>query len=213
MLSRSRSPREQPSHWLGSPKEEGLRNGDLATTSSQGSGRASFDIPFRRSLPATTTHTTTTTTSTTSPDTVSLKLTAGQTHTPPTTPPPTKVRATMSEEGYPTSNWEHTDSETLASSNLHHRNNKQHHQSYHRSVDSLDIPAHTPLSPTKSPSPGRSSAESPTRNGSSSKWRDSVLAAGGKEPPASEDLVVEASFDESILRALCELDVSFPHYF
>ncbi|TCD69443.1 hypothetical protein EIP91_007569 [Steccherinum ochraceum] len=126
----------------------------------------------------------------------------------------------MSDEGYPTSNWDHTDSDTLASSaNTHHRsnhNNAKHIPSqqppYHRSVDSLDIPAHnTPLSPTKSPSPGgRSSAESPTRNGASSKWRDSTATPGGKDHAPAEDSVVEASFDENVLRALCDLDCGVP---
>lgn len=190
MLSRSRSPRQERAQLPGWPEEEKLRNGHLAP--SQGNGTASLD--FRRSFTATTT-------------TAATTATTPVIATATTTTTATSFTAAMSDEGYPTSNWEHTDSETLASSNLHHRNNNKQ-QPYHRSVDSLDIPAHTPLSPTKSPSPGRSSAESPTRNGASSKWRDSVLPSGGREAPTAEEAVVEASFDESVLRALCDLDVS-----
>ncbi|THH27126.1 hypothetical protein EUX98_g7071 [Antrodiella citrinella] len=170
-----------------------LRNRDPGNGTTTATAKTSLDILFSR---------TSTTTKTPTPTTKAGPTTTTATST-----------AAMSEEGYPTSNWDHTDSDTLASSNpQQRRSNKLQptQQHYHRSVDSLDIPSHTPLSPTKSPSPGRSSAESPTRNGASSKWRESALPSEPHDAPAVEDGVVEANFDENVLRALCDLDCGVP---
>ena len=121
----------------------------------------------------------------------------------------------MSEEGYPASNWEQTDSETLASSNPHHPHNQRahnHHQNPYLSLESLEITA--PLTPSKSLSPPRSSGESPTRP-PHSRWRESANTAANPRdtptsaaPPLNDDPIVEAGFDENVLRALCDLDVS-----
>lgn len=118
---------------------------------------------------------------------------------------------TMSEERYSPSSWDNGDG-----SEAHH--SAQPHNGYSRqpltqgpvvvSRESLDI---VPPTPTKSISPPRSSADSPSRP-SGSKWRDSALPAPvTAELPDNVTLdsatLVEPSFDENVLRALCDMDV------
>lgn len=133
---------------------------------------------------------------------------------------PKTVATAMSEEGYPASTWEHTDSETLASSIPNHsqHNHRAHPQSRdpYLSLESLEITA--PLTPSKSLSPPRSSGDSPTRS-TQSRWRENAApAANSRDTPTSaapgpnDDVIVEAGFDENVLRALCDLDVSTQAY-
>lgn len=112
----------------------------------------------------------------------------------------------MSEEGYPASNWDHTDSEHPSSSAHNHAYNDR---PPYVSRESLDVPG-APLSPTKSASPPRSSVESPIKT-RDVRWRESANAPSSTVVPPSEDGLVDASFDENVLRALCDLDVSTSH--
>ncbi|KAI0918052.1 hypothetical protein AcV5_002832 [Taiwanofungus camphoratus] len=120
----------------------------------------------------------------------------------------------MSEERYSPSSWDNGDG-----SEAHH--SAQPHNGYSRqpltqgpvvvSRESLDI---VPPTPTKSISPPRSSADSPSRP-SGSKWRDSALPAPvTAELPDNVTLdsatLVEPSFDENVLRALCDMDCGVP---
>lgn len=118
------------------------------------------------------------------------------------------MAATISEEGYPPSTWTHTDSDHPPSNAGHGYSRMAPTQPYY-SRESLDMPGAAPLTPTKSSSPPRSSAESPTRL-HNPRWRDSTLAATViPNGSVGEDTLVDTSFDENVLRALCDLDVSF----
>lgn len=109
---------------------------------------------------------------------------------------------TMSEEGYPASTWDHTDSEHPSSAHNHAYNSMPPYVSR----ESLDVPG-APLSPTKSASPPRSSVDSPIKT-RDVRWRESANAPSSTVVPPSEDGLVDASFDENVLRALCDIDVS-----
>ncbi|CAL1715474.1 unnamed protein product [Somion occarium] len=114
----------------------------------------------------------------------------------------------MSEEGYPATSWEHTDSETVPSSNYKNFRVPHTQGQPYTSDESLAKGSGTaPLTPSKSTSPPRSSVDSPTRT-TSQRWRDS--SAPNREPTPSEEVVVEAGFDETVLRTLCELDCGVP---
>ncbi|EMD38795.1 hypothetical protein CERSUDRAFT_133320 [Gelatoporia subvermispora B] len=118
----------------------------------------------------------------------------------------------MSEEGYPSSAWDNTDG-----SDVHHSSHS--HQPYPRAPQTQAPPfssaaGDVPPTPTKSVSPHRSSAESPTRP-STSKWRESTLPPPRAEPAEHATVtdtatLVEQSFDENVLRALCDLDCGVP---
>ncbi|KZT25115.1 RhoGAP-domain-containing protein [Neolentinus lepideus HHB14362 ss-1] len=92
-----------------------------------------------------------------------------------------------------------------------------HHQSLSRdSLNAEGSSSSIPLPPTKTTSPvPRSSSESHGRS-SSSQWRESAqVTLERKEtystlPTTEAPSVVEPSFDENILRALCDLDCSVP---
>ncbi|GJE93311.1 RhoGAP-domain-containing protein [Phanerochaete sordida] len=109
----------------------------------------------------------------------------------------------MSDEGYPASNWEHTDSDHPSSVQNHAYNSSPYFPR-----DSLDVPG-VPLTPTKSASPPRSSLESPTRM-NHMRWRDSVPQPGQAALSPAEDGILDSSFDENVLRALCNLDCGVP---
>ncbi|KAI8985727.1 GTPase activating protein [Trametes punicea] len=99
---------------------------------------------------------------------------------------------------------------------------QQSHQSYQSQAQNYPHNDGAPPTPTKSTSPPRSSAESAHRP--AARWRDSTLpGAGGPSdlghgqalPRVSVDetemaTLVEPSFDENILRALCETDCGVP---
>lgn len=67
------------------------------------------------------------------------------------------------------------------------------------------------------PTPSRSSTDNPNPKGAfhqqQARWRQSALPAMTSTPEPQTDFSdgVDTSFDESVLRALCELDVSTPH--
>ncbi|EPT01218.1 hypothetical protein FOMPIDRAFT_1145269 [Fomitopsis schrenkii] len=78
------------------------------------------------------------------------------------------------------------------------------------SRESLDVNGAVPPTPTKSTTPPRSSTESPTRF-STQRWRDSTLPAPAAEVADVDGAtLVEPSFDENVLRALCDLDCGVP---
>ncbi|KAH9928794.1 hypothetical protein B0H21DRAFT_837945 [Amylocystis lapponica] len=117
----------------------------------------------------------------------------------------------MSEDGYPSS-WDPTDGSDSHHSHHHHHNNNGYsrpHAGAAVSGESLQPSDVVPPTPTKSTSPPRSSVESPSR-ASGSRWRDSTMtpAAEPVQGPGASDSVtlVEASFDEEVLRKLCKLD-------
>ncbi|PSS30985.1 hypothetical protein PHLCEN_2v2473 [Hermanssonia centrifuga] len=115
----------------------------------------------------------------------------------------------MSEEGHPPSAWEHTDNERPSYS-PHHTYSNTPAQPY-LTRDSLDVHPQVPPTPTRSASPPRSSAESPRRQ-TNLKWRDSTLPAAtpiSVQPP-DDDGILETSFEENVLRALCDLDCGVP---
>lgn len=111
----------------------------------------------------------------------------------------------MSEEGYPSS-WDHADSDPQTSNHGHGYDRMPPSQPYY-SRESLDVP----LTPTKSVSPPRSSAESPTRS-THTKWRDSSIPVVHNGSVADTETLVDSNFDETVLRALCDLDVRYVLY-
>ncbi|KAH7905642.1 Rho GTPase activation protein [Hygrophoropsis aurantiaca] len=114
----------------------------------------------------------------------------------------------MADDGYSSSAWESTD------------NSDPNHPSYlfqqtpsalHESSTS---PAVSSLIVKPSSPPPRSSSESLGRS-STSKWRDSVSVTVERKDtlstiPSDVASLVEANFDENVLRALCELDCGVP---
>ncbi|KAJ7252767.1 RhoGAP-domain-containing protein [Mycena haematopus] len=77
--------------------------------------------------------------------------------------------------------------------------------SYHQPLRLSDSQESPPANP--SPSQPRSSTDSVGRS-----WRDSQTGGLTRETPASNDsaTLVDASFDENVLRSLCELDCGVP---
>ncbi|GBE88171.1 hypothetical protein SCP_1204010 [Sparassis crispa] len=118
----------------------------------------------------------------------------------------------MSDEGYPSSSWENADgseSHHTHTHNVYSRSPLAQIQPLGVSADSLNF---VPPTPTKSTSPPRSSVESPRRQ-SESRWREGALPATVEyldNATADSATLVEASFDENVLRALCELDCGVP---
>ena len=115
----------------------------------------------------------------------------------------------MSEGRYSPSSFDHADG-----SDAHHSvsNNGYAPGQPVESRESLDVNSAVPLTPTKSTSPPRSSTESPTRF-CNQRWRDITLPAPGAAEVTDVDgaTLVEPSFDENVLRALCDLDVRMRH--
>ena len=114
----------------------------------------------------------------------------------------------MSEGRYSPSSFDHADG-----SEAHHSvsNNGYVPAQPVESRESLDVNGAVPPTPTKSTSPPRSSTESPTRF-SNQRWRDSTLPAPAVEAADVDGAtLVEPSFDENVLRALCDLDVRLRH--
>ena len=112
----------------------------------------------------------------------------------------------MSEGRYSPTSFDHADG-----SEVHHSvsNNGYVPGQPVESRDSLDVNGAVPLTPTKSTSPPRSSTESPTRLSSQ---RYSTLPAPAAEVTDVDGAtLVEPSFDENVLRALCDLDVRMRH--
>jgi Rho GTPase-activating protein RGD1 len=109
------------------------------------------------------------------------------------------MSVTMADDGYSSSPWEATD------------NSASGYSMYGAVGDSLYTdppPAHSYANLSSQP---RSSADS-SGGPATSKWGDSVNAPERREtlstPPTDAASLVETTFDENILRALCDLDVS-----
>jgi len=119
----------------------------------------------------------------------------------------------MSEERYSPS-WENAEGSDTNHSALPHNayGRLPGSQAQHiGSGESFDLNG-VPPTPTKSNSPPRSSVESLTRQ-FGSKWRDSMLPVTSEMPDngtLDSATLVEAGFDESVLRALCDLDCGIP---
>ncbi|KAK7687265.1 hypothetical protein QCA50_009770 [Cerrena zonata] len=112
----------------------------------------------------------------------------------------------MSDEGYPASAWDHTDNETLASTNYQNLRVPQTQPQPYHSDDSLVAgPPTDVLVLSKSNTSPRSSVESPTRM-ANQRWS----SVPPSEPVQSEENIVEAGFDENVLHALLELDCGTP---
>ncbi|KAJ3529060.1 hypothetical protein NM688_g7906 [Phlebia brevispora] len=123
------------------------------------------------------------------------------TSTATTTTTSTTTVTTMSEEGYPSSGWERSDSD--------HPNMPPATQ--YQSRDSLDAHTGVPPTPTRTTSPPRLSVDSPHR-ASNMRRRDSAAPAATpiSVHPPEDDGVLETSFEENVLRALCDLDCGVP---
>jgi len=131
--------------------------------------------------------------------------------------------ALMADEGYAGSTWDHNmnhspDSPVAVNSSLA--------TGQSRPSLSLQSSANSSYSPRDSPnsalphlalnsvsSPPQSSSES-AGNGASSKWRDGLRPLERRDTitslPSDAGSIVEPSFDENVLRALCEMDASLP---
>lgn len=111
----------------------------------------------------------------------------------------------MAEDGYSSSTWETTDNSDINSSNYNHGLP----QSRPAALD--NIQGHTSIPPTPSKSvspPPRSSSDSVSR------WHDGSVTLERHDTtlstiPSETVTLLEPTFDENVLRALCELDVSF----
>lgn len=109
----------------------------------------------------------------------------------------------MAEEGYLSSAWESGDQSDLAG----------HGRPQLRTFDSTEVSSLGPQQNSSSPQP-RSSIESAGRS-STSRWQESPTAVSTERrdtlTPIHSDMasLVEPSFDENVLRALCDLDVCF----
>lgn len=123
----------------------------------------------------------------------------------------TLLNVAMADEGYSSTAWESTDNSDPNTNQtpiygLFQPNNPS------LIHESATVPALSPL-PVKSTSPPpRSSSDSLGRS-STSRRRDSVPVAVERKDtlstiPADAISLVEPSFDENVLRVLCELDVS-----
>jgi hypothetical protein len=112
----------------------------------------------------------------------------------------------MAEDGYSTSHWTPGDADTQTS-----------HTGYGHALADPPLVRETPDSntvlppPSKSPPPPtRPSTENPFGRTLESPWND---GAGADQADSASTVVTEASFaepsfDESVLRALCDMDVS-----
>ncbi|KAH9931810.1 GTPase activating protein [Fomitopsis serialis] len=114
----------------------------------------------------------------------------------------------MSEGRYSPASWDHADG-----SETHHSSNHVYTPGQPvGSHESLDANGTVPPTPTKSTSPPRSSTESPTQL-SAQRWRERALTPPAEAPDSvtvDSATLVEPSFDENVLRALCDLDCGIP---
>jgi Rho GTPase-activating protein RGD1 len=111
----------------------------------------------------------------------------------------------MAEDGYSSSAWDTTDNSDLNSSSYPTSASQPHPPALEIVEDHLSIP---PI-PSKSVSPPpRSSSDSASR------WHDNIPVTVDRcdttlsTIPSETTGLVETAFDENVLRALCELDVS-----
>ena len=122
----------------------------------------------------------------------------------------------MADDGYSSSAWDSTDNAGPTTANhvhTHSRSQGGHITSLQEQSPTSPPDIHMPLLPPKSSSPPpRSSTDSAGRS-STSKWLDSIpVTVEHKDAlstiPSDAGSLVETSFDENVLRALCDLDVS-----
>ena len=78
-----------------------------------------------------------------------------------------------------------------------------------QSLDSVEETESTNGHITSNSSQPRSSSDSRSKSPTSQPWRDTAPSLSDRREPLLPSLV-EPSFDEHVLRALCELDVNFP---
>jgi hypothetical protein len=113
----------------------------------------------------------------------------------------------MTEDGYTSSTaWDGGDQ-----SDLHSFGGQHHGRPSFQSLDSVDEASST------SPQP-RSSSDSRSKSPASQPWRDPAAALSDRRDvlstiPGGSPSLVEPSFDENVLRALCELDVNIFWHF
>jgi hypothetical protein len=122
----------------------------------------------------------------------------------------------MQDERYSNSSWDYADNSTADSPTTSQASHSQQYftrPSHSRESPNSDTTNPTSV-PTKSVSPdGRSSLDSATRQvAPPSKWRESL--SNGRDTASTiggETMsVVEHTFDENVLRALCDMDVRSP---
>lgn len=123
-----------------------------------------------------------------------------------TTTTATTTVITMSEEGYPVSIWERSDSDQLPPHNAYPN---MPPATQYQSRESLEANSGVPPTPSRTTSPPRISIDSPQRS-NNIRRRDSAAPAATPVSihPPDDDGVLESSFEENVLRALCDLDVS-----
>jgi len=116
----------------------------------------------------------------------------------------------MAEDGYSSSAWETTDNSDINSSSYTAYGRTQPHPPV------LDIVEDHPLMP---PIPSKSVSPPPRSSfDSASRWHDNIPVTVEHPDttlssiPSDAASLVETTFDENVLRALCELDVSTPIY-
>jgi hypothetical protein len=117
----------------------------------------------------------------------------------------------LPEDGYSSSAWETTDNSDINSSSYPYGRSTQPHPPV------LDISRDDPSMPSIPPKPGspppRSSSDSASR------WHDNIPVTVEHRDtilssiPSDSASLVEITFDENVLRALCELDVSTANFF
>ncbi|EGN95220.1 hypothetical protein SERLA73DRAFT_95907 [Serpula lacrymans var. lacrymans S7.3] len=124
----------------------------------------------------------------------------------------------MADDGYSSSAWESTDNSDPSNAthtNSYARSLPAHPAVFHESSSTSPPNHQIPSLPPKSSSPPpRSSSDSAGRS-STSKWRDSFTVPVERRDtlstiPSDVGSLVEPSFDENVLRALCELDCGVP---
>lgn len=125
------------------------------------------------------------------------------------------LNVAMADEGYSSTAWESTDNSEFNTSQTPHFGLFQPN-SPSLIHESATAPALSSLPVKPSSPPPRSSSDSLGRT-SSSRWRDSVPVTIERKDtlsmiPSDAVSLVETSFDENVLRVLCELDVSTSNF-
>jgi Rho GTPase-activating protein RGD1 len=117
----------------------------------------------------------------------------------------------MAEDGYSSSPWETTDNSDINSSSTPAYGRTHPHPAVLEIVG--DDPSMPPIPPKSVSPPPRSSSDSASR------WHDNIPVTVEHRDttlpslPSDTASLVETTFDENVLRALCELDVSILNYF
>lgn len=126
------------------------------------------------------------------------------------------LNVAMADEGYSSTAWESTDNSEFNTSQTPHFGLFQPNSPSLTIHESATAPALSSLPVKPSSPPPRSSSDSLGRT-SSSRWRDSVPVTIERKDtlsmiPSDAVSLVETSFDENVLRVLCELDVSTSNF-